>query len=116
MIYVIDRLGFSFFFLQTLLLLVTWSIGMYAILAKNGWDLLGPDRPLRSWRAVVGLPSLIVLVVDVLLGQRNWGWFDLVAGVVTVIVIVIAGLLSKPSLDELGFPNLPAQPPEPPEI
>ena len=103
LIYIIERIGGSFFLLQTLLLVVVWAIGMYAVLVKNGWDLLGPDRTLRAWRAVVGLPFLIVLLVDVFFSPRLGGWFGFFAGVVTVIVLILAGWLSKPSLEESGL-------------
>jgi hypothetical protein len=111
LIYVIDRIGFSFLLLQTLLLLGAWSIGLYAALVRGGWDILGPDRRLREWRALVGVPFMIVMVVDVLTSPRNGGWIDLFAWIVTLIALIIAGWLSKPSLDELGLPPVKEPPP-----
>jgi hypothetical protein len=96
---IIDRLGRSFFLLQTLLLLVVWGLGLYAALAKNGQDFLGPDRPLRSWRALVGIPMLVILALDAMFIWNNGGWFDLFAVAITFVALVGVGLYTRPSID-----------------
>lgn len=93
---IIDRLGKSFFLLQTLLLIVVWTVGLVVGLARNGRDMLGPDRPLRAWRAWMGLPLLIVLALDGIFSWLNGGWFDLITAVLTGILLLIAGLYTRP--------------------
>ncbi|MDO8969307.1 MAG: hypothetical protein Q7U74_01390 [Saprospiraceae bacterium] len=56
----------------------------------------------------------MVLSLDVLFSMRNGGWFGLFAGIITLIALIIAGWWSKPSLEEVGLPDLPVQPPDPP--
>jgi hypothetical protein len=103
---IIDRLGRSFFLLQTLLLLVVWGLGLYAALAKNGLDFLGPDRPLRSWRALIGIPMLVILALDAIFTWNNGGWFDLFAVAITFVALVGVGLYTRPASEpESGFPT-----------
>jgi Protein of unknown function (DUF1189) len=91
---ILNRFGVRFIFLQTLILLVVWGIGLYAALVKQGWDLLGPDRPLRSWRALLGLPLLAVLVLDILFNWANGGLILLAAAALTGIALVAAGMFT----------------------
>lgn len=96
---IIDRLGRSFFLLQTLLLLIVWGVGLYAALAQNGRDFLGPDRPLRPWRALVGVPMLAVLALDAIFTWNNGGWFDLFAAAITFVALVGVGLYTRPLIE-----------------
>jgi hypothetical protein len=91
---ILNRLGVRFIFLQTLILLVIWGIGLYAVLVKKGWDLLGPDRPLRSWRALLGLPLLAILTLDALFTWANGGLILLAAAAVTGIALIAAGMFT----------------------
>ena len=91
---ILNRLGIHFIFLQTLILVVVWGVGIYAILVKQGWDLLGPDRPLRSWRALLGLPLLAVLTLDMLFNWANGGLILLAAAALTGIALVAAGMFT----------------------
>ncbi len=93
--YLLGRLGIQFFLLQTLLLLVFWAVGVYAVLVNKGWDLFGPDRPLRVWRTLIGLPFLAVLALDVVLRWPNGGPIY-IAAAVTGIAMVGAGMFSLP--------------------
>ncbi|HMN61884.1 MAG TPA: DUF1189 family protein, partial [Anaerolinea sp.] len=102
--YILGRFGVRFFLMQTLLLLVFWGVGMYAVLVPNGWDLLGPDRPLRGWRAWLGLPLLAVLALDVIFRWPNGNLINLIAAAVTGIVLVGASMLSLPKRDEEETP------------
>jgi hypothetical protein len=77
-----------------LILLVVWGIGLYAALVKQGWDLLGPDRPLRSWRTLLGLPFLAVLALDMLFNWPNGGLILLAAAALTGIALVAAGMFT----------------------
>lgn len=114
LMYIIGRLTTAFFLLQTLLLLIAWGVGLAAALAPSGRDFIGPDRPLRAWRALVGVPWLLVLGVDRLFTLRNGGWFDFFAGLLTAITLAIAGWYSLPPVQ----PELPnfAEPPTAPSL
>jgi hypothetical protein len=50
--------------LQTLLLIIFWSAGLIASLA--GGNFLAQERPMRLWTALIGLPMIILIIVDVL--------------------------------------------------
>ncbi len=98
--YILGRLGMHFIFMQTIILIVFWTIGLYAALVPNGWDLLGPDRPLRAWRTWLGLPLLLVLALDVIYSWPNGALVNLIAAAVTGIAMVAAGMFSLPQRDE----------------
>jgi hypothetical protein len=60
--HLLSRSGISFFGLQTFLLMVFWGIALFASLADLPF--LNTKRPLRLWTAVLGLPLIILIVVD----------------------------------------------------
>ena len=91
---ILNRFGVRFIFLQTLILLTIWGVALYAALVKQGWDLLGPDRPLRSWRALLGLPFLVILALDMFFNWANGGLILLVAAALTGIALVAAGMFT----------------------
>ena len=91
---ILNRFGVRFIFLQTLILLTVWGVALYAALVKQGWDLLGPDRPLRSWRALLGLPLLAVLVLDLFFNWANGGLILLAAAALSGIALVAAGMFT----------------------
>jgi hypothetical protein len=57
-----SRVGFTFPGLQTFFFLIFWVIGMMACL--GALNVLPEDQPLRSWTALIGLPMLLVYMVD----------------------------------------------------
>jgi hypothetical protein len=70
--YLLGRLGIGFITLQTLLLLPVWVVALAAALAAPGRTILGQERPLRGWRALLGVPVLLVFALDIALRPR-WG-------------------------------------------
>ena len=70
--YLLGRLGVGFITLQTLLLLPLWGIALAAALAAPGRSILGRERSLRGWRALFGVPLLLVFALDVVFAPR-WG-------------------------------------------
>ena len=82
---VLQRIGVSFCGMPTLLLLIIWAIGLTAALLEGRGGIMSGERPLRSWRALIGLPMLIVLALDAILA---WPSGPLVVGVVTVLTLV----------------------------
>lgn len=47
---------------QTFFLLVFWIIGL--VVSLSNFKFLGGDRPMRLWTALLGLPMLVVYIVD----------------------------------------------------
>jgi len=85
-----SRSGFSFLGLQILFLIVFWSIGLIASLA--GGTFLSRERPLRLWTALLGLPMLVLYIVDLFLQfEPPYGPVAL-WGVTLVTILGIAGL------------------------
>lgn len=60
--YLLSRAGLSFPGLQTFFLLVFWTIGLLSNFLNTKF--ITEDRPLRLWTALIGIPVLIVYVVD----------------------------------------------------
>jgi hypothetical protein len=57
-----SRVDFSFPGLQTFFLFVFWAIGLFASLMNHPF--LNAERPLRLWTAFIGVPMLILIIVD----------------------------------------------------
>ncbi len=91
-----------FIFLQTLIFIPIWVVGLYGALAPGGLDLLGPDRPLRAWRAWMGLPLMIVLALNTIFNWERGGLINVIALALTGIALVTAGMFTLPSHDEPG--------------
>jgi hypothetical protein len=62
--YLLGLLGIHFIFLYTFLLLGAWAIGIGATLARPSEGFIGGERPLRGWRALLGVPMLLLFAVD----------------------------------------------------
>jgi len=58
-----SRSSFSFPGLQTFLLLVFWVIGLVVNFADIKF--FSDDRPLRLWTALIGLPMLLLYILDI---------------------------------------------------
>jgi hypothetical protein len=82
---VLQRIGVTFCGMPVLLLLGIWAIGLAAALLEGRRGIMGGERPLRSWRALIGLPMVVVLALDAILA---WPGGPLVVGVVTVLTLV----------------------------
>jgi hypothetical protein len=103
---IFDRLGSSFFLLQTLILVVAWLVALNLALSKDSFGHLGEGLPLRAWRALLGLPLLVVMALDAVFSWKNGGWFILLALVLTLILLVAAGLYTRPRKEaSTGFPT-----------
>lgn len=64
--YLLGRLGLRFFGLQTILLLLMWTVTLVAAFAERIGGILLGGRPLRGWRALIGVPMLLVFALDVI--------------------------------------------------
>lgn len=89
--YMIGRAGISFPGLNTVLLGFIWIIAMLGALGAPGKGLFNSDRPLRSWRAVLGLPMIIILAADAIMALPNGVWLVWPTAVFTMFILIIAG-------------------------
>lgn len=60
--HVFSRSQASFPGLQSILLILFWAVGLVAVLSQN--QFFAPDRPLRLWTALIGVPMLVWFIVD----------------------------------------------------
>ena len=87
--HLLSRSGLSFPGLQTFFLLVFWSIGLLVSLLETKF--LAADRPLRLWTAWIGLPLLIVYIVDMFWQfPAPYGVFVLWAVTLLTVLVLIA--------------------------
>ncbi len=96
--YLLGLLGIRFLTLQSLLLLPMWAIALAVASMQKDGGLLRGERPIRLWRALIGLPALIALALSVA-GAFEPGtavaWaVPWAASVVSLLGLVAAGLLT----------------------
>lgn len=60
--HLLSRSGFTFPAVQTFFLIIFWAVALVASLSSS--PLVSTDRPLRLWTALMGLPMLILFIVD----------------------------------------------------
>jgi hypothetical protein len=82
--YLLKRAGISFCALQTVLLLVVWAIGLVAALSARKGGIIDGERSLRGWRALIGVPMLLVLALDAIF---TWSYGAVVTWVVTLVTL-----------------------------
>lgn len=100
--YLLKRLGINFCGLYTFLLLIVWSIGLASALAERNGGLLGSVRPLRTWRALIGAPMLIILGIDVLFTLPSGTFIIWLTVLLTSIVFVIISLRTSQKSEQLA--------------
>lgn len=61
--YLFGRVGLGFPGLQTFFLLIFWTIGLLSNFLNTKF--IAEDRPLHLWTALIGIPVLIIYVVDI---------------------------------------------------
>jgi hypothetical protein len=82
--YLLDRVGFDFFGLFTLLLLGGWAISLVAAAGtRQAGDFLRGTRPLRAWRALLGIPMLVLFVLDAVYQWTNGALIVWIVALVT---------------------------------
>jgi hypothetical protein len=97
--FLLGQVGVAFPGLQTLALSLIWVAGLIVALWPTVPDetaslparLVGGERSLRPWRALLGLPFLLVVALSVIFSWRLWGltWG---LGVATWLVLAGVGL------------------------
>jgi hypothetical protein len=90
--YVLSRIGIVFCGLRLFLLLVVWAIGLVAAFAERGDGILKGGRPLRSWRALIGVPMLVILALDAIFSWSSGGIVVVGTTLMTLIVLAVVGL------------------------
>ena len=90
--YVLNRIGISCCGLQIFVLLAVWAVGLVAAFAERGDGILKGGRPLRSWRALIGVPMLFVLALDAIFSWSSGGIVVVGTTLITMIVLAVAGL------------------------
>jgi hypothetical protein len=88
--HLLDRIGVSFIGLQTILLGVFWILALVACLSQEKF--FSTDNPPRLWTALIGVPMLILLAVDLFVSMPSVYW-KVALGVVAVLtVLILAGV------------------------
>jgi hypothetical protein len=97
--FLLSQARFDFCGLFTLLLLISWATALITATSAPGaapasgtfLNYLRADRPVRAWRALIGLPLLIDFALEAIFGWHAWGvtW---VLALVTFGVLVGIGL------------------------
>lgn len=86
--YLLDRAGIDSFGMFTLLLLLGWVISLVAAAGKRqAGDFLRGTRPLRAWRALLGIPMLVLFVLDAVYQWTNGALIVWIAALVTYAVL-----------------------------
>jgi hypothetical protein len=91
--YLLGRLGVSFIFLQTLILLFIWAIALWAIMPEG--SKAPPEWPLRGWRALVGVPFLLLLAFDAVFLPSFGAILVWITALATLALLVAAGLWTR---------------------
>ena len=93
--YLLDRVEMDFFGLFTLLLLLGWGVSLAAAVGERQvGDFLRGQRPLRAWRALIGIPMMAVLVLDAIYKWSNGAAIVWLTAVITYLVLFALELLA----------------------
>ncbi|MCB9420194.1 MAG: DUF1189 family protein [Ardenticatenaceae bacterium] len=96
--YLLDRVDIDFFSMFTLLLLAGWVVSLVAAAAdRQAGDFLRGQRPLRAWRALIGLPMLVVLALDVIYQWEKGAAIVWLTAVITFLILFALELLAAQS-------------------
>lgn len=91
-----NRIGLSFFGMQTLFLIAAWLVVLFVSMAPAG--IFAVERPARLWRSLFGIPFLTVLAVDLVL-TFNYGdvisWALFLMTVVALLTVGIPPLIKQ---------------------
>jgi hypothetical protein len=88
--YLLRRIGIGFCGLQIVLLLIVWAVGLVAAFAERGEGILSGGRSLRGWRALAGVPMLLVLALDAIF---SWPRGAILAWGITLLTLVVLAFI-----------------------
>jgi len=103
--YLLGLIGINFIGLHTFLLLVFWGFALTTILSKKGVDFAGP-LSLRSWRAFLGIPMLIIFAASIIFSWQYEEAFVWVVSLLTLMILAIVGYVTKPKQAISNEPGL----------
>jgi len=85
--YLLDRARIDYFGMFTLLLLLGWAFSLVAAAGKRqSGDFLRGTRPLRAWRALLGIPMLVLFVLDYV---YQWSYGALIVWIAAVVTYAV---------------------------
>lgn len=104
--YLMARINADVFLLFTLLLLIVWTVGLVAAVGtRRAGDLLRGERTLRAWRAVIGLPMLVIFALDIIYHWERGPMIVWATAVVTMGALVVVGYLTGMRLEPQAVPR-----------
>jgi len=104
--YLMGQIDADVFLLFTLLLLIIWTVGLVAgVGTRRAGDWLRGERTLRAWRAVIGLPMLVIFALDVIYDWDRGPLIVWVSAAVTVATLVIVGYFTGMQREEKVGPE-----------
>ena len=92
--YMLRRSSVAFCGLGTLLLVAIWAVVMAVVLTRMRAGALREDCPLDSWRALIGVPMLFVLVLNVIFPRPVGAIVMWVVALLTALAFVAVALLT----------------------
>lgn len=92
--YVLNVLGVRFIGLSSMIMLAAWGFGLVAGLSESLGRFMSGARDLRMWRAVLGIPFLIVICVNQIFMPANGSTAVWVIGLLTSVIMVVASYLT----------------------
>ena len=104
--YLMGRIDADIFLLFTLTLLIIWTVGLVAAAGtRRAGDLLRGERTLRAWRALIGIPMLLIFALDLIYQWDRGPWIVWVTAAVTVVTLVVVGYLTGMRREEQVGPE-----------
>jgi hypothetical protein len=98
--YLLARVDLDFFLLYTLMLFIIWTVALVAAVGtRRPGDVLRGERTLRAWRALIGVPMLIVFALDMVYRWQNGPQIVWLTAIVTVAALVVIGYLTGMRLE-----------------
>jgi len=88
--YLLGRIGVSFLGLQTIILGVFWLLALLACLVKEKF--FSAEYPLRLWTALIGVPMVLFMIVDLFMPLESVYWKVALWGVALLTGTVLVGL------------------------
>lgn len=93
--YLMARIDADVFLLYTLLLLIVWTVALVAAVGtRRPGDLLRGERALRAWRALIGVPMLVIFALDVIYSWDRGPTIVWVTAAVTIAILLVVGYLT----------------------
>ncbi|MBN1580403.1 MAG: DUF1189 family protein [Anaerolineae bacterium] len=90
--HLLSRIGIRFCGLQTILWLIVWAVGLVVALSEREEGIMSGRRPLRSWRALIGVPMLLVLALDAVFLWSVGGVICFLVTLFTLVALAFIGL------------------------